>query len=868
MSRKPVGMLKLTAISLLSIGLALSIFSSFQIVEFSDASSVNAFLIVGRDGKRFQGFFSSIQEVINQAENGSCVYVSPNIYYEHVVVNKTISLIGENVSTTIIDGHPYGTIVTITADNVSITGFTIQNSGWGWYRNGIYVYRADNCEIKNNFLLHNCQNIRLNCTRNSRVLDNTIDGDGYGIRLINSSNCTAIGNNVSNCIGGVHLQNATSCTVKRNCFTQNSQGVRLYSPCLYNKIMANTVYNNTYDGMIETMPPNATFFGNIFFHNNFINNTHPFIYKVSGNIWDDGCPSGGNYWTRYNGTDLLSGTYQNETGSDGIGDTPYIIGVSDADRYPLVRPWSLLPVHNINVGIGYDAIQEAINASESLNGHALWVESGVYHENVNVHKSLTLIGENRLTTIIDSDKVGTVLSVTANNVSISEFTVRNSGLLIPPYGDDRGVLIDHSIGCNISHCLITNNQVGIHLFFSKANVIEHTIVSSNHENGIWLWYSDNNVLKGNEIFNNSYNFGVFGGSFLNFNNTIDASNTVDGKPIQYLIGVEDETFDNQTNTGVLYLINCFNVTVRNLNLTKNGHGVFCHNVTDSTVENVTASENNYGIYLQDSGGNFIDNNCYLDNWVGICLEHSNHNVVESNTAGNGEKAISLYEADNNNITGNTLMNSLYGVRLYSSRFNEFFHNNIIGNTNQADLISSYPNVWDNDFEGNFWSDYVGSDTNRDGLGDTPRIIDGGNRDRYPLLGSFYNLNIYYEENFHTVPLISNSTVLTFIFEAANNTIRLTVNGTDETYGFCRMCIPHVLTEPEIAVIIDDGLTEVLYPNFTIRDDGFCRWICFAYQHSEHEILVIPEFSPVFFVLTLLLVAFWCSSLRKIRNKHL
>jgi len=865
---KPVKMLNFMAIFVAGIGLTISSFTFLQVVAYYNVPSLTNFLIMSPEQEYIQGNFSSIQEAINDAENGSIIHVPSDVYYERIVINKTISLIGENVSTTIIDGSNSGTIVNIIADNVTIAGFTIQNSGWGWYKNGIYVYRADNCEIKNNFLLHNCQNIRLNCSQNSRVLDNTIDGDGYGIRLINSFNCTAIGNNVSNCIGGVHLQNATSCTVKRNRFTQNSQGVRLYSPCLYNKIMANTVYNNTYDGMIEKMPPNGTFFGNVFFHNNFINNTYPFIYKVSGNVWDDGYPSGGNYWSWYNGTDLFSGTCQDETGSDGIGDTPYIIGVSDADRYPLMHPWSLLPVHNINTGTGYDAIQEAIDTSETLNRHTLWVESGVYHENVNIHKSLTLMGENRLTTIMDGDNVATVLSVNADNVSVANFTVRNSRLSFLPFGDDCGIFLNHSIGSKISHCLITNNRVGIHLFFSKANVIEHTVVSSNHENGIWLWYSDNNVLNGNEVSNNSYNFGVFGGSFLNFNNTIDASNTVDGKPIQYLIDVEDEIFDNQTNTGVLYLINCFNVTVRNLNLTKNGHGVFCHNVTDSTIENVTASENNYGIYLQDSGGNIIDNNCCLENWVGFCLEDSNYNVVESNTAGNGEKGISLYKADNNNLTGNTILNNLYGIRLYSSHFNEFFHNNIIGNTNQVDLITSYPNVWDNGFEGNFWSDYVGPDTNRDGLGDTPRIIDGDNHDRYPLLGSFCNFSIYYEENFHEVPVISNSTVLSFVFEATNNTIRLTVNGTDETYGFCRMCIPHVLIEPEIAVIIDDGLTEVLYPNFTLRDDGFCRWIYFAYQHSKHEILVIPEFSPVFFLLTLLLVALWCSSLKKLKDIHL
>ena len=854
------------AIFVAGIGLTISSFTFLQVVAYYNVPSLTNFLIMNPEQEYIQGNFSSIQEAINDAENGSTIYVPSDVYYERIVINKTISLIGENVSTTIIDGSNGGTIVNIIVDNVTIAGFTIQNSGWGWYKNGICVYRSDNCEIKSNFLLHNCQNIRLNCSQNSQVLDNTIEGDGYGIRLINSLNCTAIGNNVSNCIGGVHLQNATSCTVKRNYFTQNSQGVRLYSPCLYNKIMANTVYNNTYDGMIEKMPPNETFFGNIFFHNNFINNTHPFIYKVSGNVWDDDYPSGGNYWSRYNGTDLFSGTHQDETGSDGIGDTPYAINSFDVDRYPLIHPYG--SICNLDTNLTYLIIQSAIDASETLNGHALWVESGVYHETVNVHKSLTLIGENRLTTIIDSDNVGTVLSVNADNVSIAGFTIRDSGLLFPPYGDDRGVFLDHSNGCNISRCLITNNRIGVYLFFSEDNVVEHNVVSCNNENGILLWYSGNNVLNENEILNNSYNFGVSGDSFSDFNNTIAPSNTVDGKPIRYVTGVEDEIFDNQTNIGVLYVINGINVTVRNLNLAKNRHSLFCYNVTDSRIEYITALENSYGIYLQDSSGNIINSNRCLENWVGICLQGSDHNVVEENTAGDGEKGISLYEADYNSLRGNNILSNLYGVRLFSSHFNEFFHNNIIENTNQADLITSYPNVWDNGFEGNFWSDYVGSDVNRDGLGDTPRIIDDGNRDRYPLLGSFCNVSIYYEENFHGVPVISNSTVLSLVFEATNNTIRLTVNGTDETYGFCRIRIPHILIEPEIAVIIDDGLTDVLYPNFTIRDDGFCRWIYFAYQHSKHEILIIPEFSPVFFLLTLSLVALCCSSLKKSKNKHL
>jgi len=733
MCRKPVDMLKLTAVSLLSIGLALSIFSSFQTVASSDVASVGTFLIVGPDGKHFQGFFSSIQEAINQAENGSCVYISPNIYYEHVVVNKTISLIGEDVSTTIIDGYPHGTIVTITADNVTIADFTIQNSGWGWYRNGIYVYRADNCKIEGNILLSNCQNIRLNCSRDSQVLGNVVDGDGYGIRLISSSNCTAAYNKISNCIGGVHLQNATSCTVTRNCFTQNSQGVRMYSPCTHNKIIENTVSDNTYDGMIEEMPPNGTFFNNNIFHNSFINNTNPFIYKRAlGNIWDDGYPSGGNYWSRYNGTDLFSGSYQNETGSDGIGDKAYVIGHLE-DRYPLMKPY--VSVHNIDSNSTYSTIQSAIDASETLDGHTFWINSGTYFENVHIHKSLTLIGANQANTIIDGNNAGTVLTVNADNVSIVELTIRNSGSLAPPYGNDCGVLLDHSDRCSISHCLASNNRMGIYLFFSEACVIEHNSVFSNKQ-GIWLWYSGDNVLKNNEISNNLYNFGVFGGDFLSFNNSVDISNTVDGRQIRYLLNVEDEIFDSQTSIGVLYLINCNNVTVRNLNLSKNGHGVFCYNATDSVIENVTVLGNNYGIYLQNSWGNVVSNNSCFENWVGICLQDSDHNVVEENTAGDSEKGISLYEADYNSLRGNNILSNLYGVRLYSSHLNDFFHNNLVENTNQVDLITSHSNAWDNGCEGNYWSNYNGTDLDGDGIGDTNLPWEGV--DYYPLMNLYWN----------------------------------------------------------------------------------------------------------------------------------
>jgi parallel beta-helix repeat protein len=815
-------------------------------------------LIITSEGEYVHENFVSIQEAINAAENGSIIHVPSGTYPEHVVINRTISLIGENVSTTIIDGSNNGTVVKITANNVTITGFTVQNSGWGWYRSGIETQHANNCRIENNVLFQTCHNIRLNGSCDCLIAGNKIDHIdqmGYGIRLTESTNCTVSNNFVAKNIGGIVFENSSNCTAVGNNVTRNSDGIRLYSSSSSNKVIANIVFNNSYCGMIYPVPDKPSPQGNVIFHNNFINNTNPFIIQSAGNIWDDDYPSGGNYWSIYDGTDA---------NGDGIGDAQYAVSAYDKDRYPLIHPYD--SVRNLNTNLTYLTIQSAINAPETLNGHAIFVRNGKYDEHVVANKSISLVGENQTTTIFDGGNAGTVLTMNADNVSVTGFTIRNSGLSFPPYRDDYGVLLDHCAWSNISHNIVTDNRIGIYLFYSRNNIIEDNFVSSNHVNGIWLYYSGNNVLAENRISNNSYNFGVFGDNFSDFNNTIDVSNTVEEKPIQYLIGVEDKIFDNQTDIGVLYLINCNNVTVRDLNLTKNGHGVFCYNVTDSRIENMVASNNNYGICLQFSFYNTMIENYCPNNWVGICLQESRNNTVESNVTPNNEKGISLYKADSNNVTRNIISNNLYGIRLFASSFNEVFHNNLVGNTNHVSLINSYLNVWDNGFEGNFWSNYTGSDVDRDGLGDTPQIIDDNNRDYHPLLGPFYNFSIYHEGKLYDVILISNSTILKLVFETANHTIRLTVDGTNGTFGFCRICIPHALIEPEIAVIIDDGLTEVLYPDYTLHDDGFCRWIYFAYQHSAHEILIIPEFWAMIFLSTLMVMTLWYLFFRKLEMK--
>jgi hypothetical protein len=108
--------------------------------------------------------------------------------------------------------------------------------------------------------------------------------------------------------------------------------------------------------------------GNVVYHNNFINNTNQ---ALCGGIMDNGYPSGGNYWSSYNGTDLFSGPYQNLTGSDGIGDTPYATSwygrALGTDRYPLMAPFKSANVTWNNQQFSVDLISNSSISNLSFN---------------------------------------------------------------------------------------------------------------------------------------------------------------------------------------------------------------------------------------------------------------------------------------------------------------------------------------------------------------------------------------------------------------------------------------------------------------------------------------------------------------------
>jgi parallel beta-helix repeat protein len=279
--------------------------------------------------------FPTIQEAINNASSGDTILVQKGkTYYENVVINKSISLIGEEKETTIIDGSGRESVIFIKGvDNVVVKCFTIRGSGTFLYNSsGVLIERSSGDIISDNIILNNYNGISLYCSFNSIIKNNIISSNRFGISLSNSGNIIICGNKISESFfSGITLYSSSNNLIKNNVVSSNEYGIELYWS-QNNMFSANTILDNSCGIDIFTSSDN------IIYHNNFDN-----IVQVSSvdsaNFWSY-CGEG-NYWSNYTGQDLYGGPYQNETGSDGIGDVPYVIDWDDqADSSPLMGMFS------------------------------------------------------------------------------------------------------------------------------------------------------------------------------------------------------------------------------------------------------------------------------------------------------------------------------------------------------------------------------------------------------------------------------------------------------------------------------------------------------------------------------------------------
>ena len=313
-------------------------------------------LYVGGSGP---GNYSKIQDAINDSSDGDTVYVynDSSPYYENAVVDKSIVLIGEDKNSTVINGGGIGDVIYVSVDNVEFSNFNIQNSGEDWFNDAGIQLHSSNTIIEENIIQNNNYGIFLkeyNGSNNLITNNDILFNDNTGIRFRWYFHNNTISDNLifSNGIYGISIGSSNNNNILHNKIISNTYKGIVISHSKYNNIIGNNISdsieegiwlintNNCYNYIIQNNI-SQNFFGirnsepstnNNIYHNNFFDNTQN-AYDECNNSWDNGYPSGGNYWDDYNGTDV---------DDDGIGDTPYnISGGDNRDRYPLMEPYGM-----------------------------------------------------------------------------------------------------------------------------------------------------------------------------------------------------------------------------------------------------------------------------------------------------------------------------------------------------------------------------------------------------------------------------------------------------------------------------------------------------------------------------------------------
>jgi parallel beta-helix repeat protein len=314
--------------------------------------------------------FHTIQEAINAANPGDTIFVRNGTYNENVVINKKVLLFGENKETTIIDAGGVGNVIRVGADGALINGFTLQNGDCGvflesfsnennitgnilrkYHGSGVYLYLSDHNKIQDNVFTSFSYSAGITLAWGSDsnlVCGNIIVNNTFGVYLSFAA-YNNISDNilVSNIQSGIHLKESSGNRICRNNITNNNCGVYLDTSGS-NTMEGNTIAKSQWLGIYIYGSGN-----NLIFHNNLINNSEQVYSSAFENQWDNGYPLGGNFWSDYTGIDMKSGFYQDQLGSDGIGDTQYTIDVLNRDRYPLMGSFNTFNA-GVWTGVSYN----------------------------------------------------------------------------------------------------------------------------------------------------------------------------------------------------------------------------------------------------------------------------------------------------------------------------------------------------------------------------------------------------------------------------------------------------------------------------------------------------------------------------------
>lgn len=317
--------------------------------------------------------------------------------------------------------------------------------------------------------------------------------------------------------------------------------------------------------------------------------------------------------------------------------------------------------------------------AHASDGDVLELQPGVHPGPIFIERPITLRGQ--VGVVIAGDGTGDAVTILADGARLEALEVRGAGSDLAE--DDAAILVREAKGVTIRGCLVRCRAFGIYLHAGEGHqVLDNTVIgdaslpSSSRGNGIHLWHTRDNEVRGNVLRDTR------DGVYLSFahENRITANR---GASLRYGIHymyseqnlLEANHFERCTG-GLALMYSKKNRLIRNISNDNRDFGILCLSLERSVIEGNETRHNGRGLFLENSHSNRFQGNAVVKNGVGVYLTAA---------------------SEDNVFTENRFLENL--VQVYQRR---------------PEL-----NRWHDECRGNRWSDYLGADWNRDGIGDAP-----------------------------------------------------------------------------------------------------------------------------------------------------
>ncbi len=565
--------------------------------------------------------FTSIQDAVYAAGNNDTIIVYEGFYEESIVVNRSVTIRSRS-------NDPSGTIVQmpdsgnfafwINASNVNISGFTIVNSTIAFG-----IDHVSFCNIFSNIIdfsnyAHNMAGIMVSESDNITVSNNQIYAT-YGIMAISPENCSLIDNNITSPI----LESSPIPALR---------SMSILSADDREPMQALSQQEALYYGVSgESVPYPVSTEAVEFVHT--LEYADPDDRDYNVNV----CYSAS--------SDPIFSANTQFCGNEGTGEKMTLF-----DRIKMEQR----PVEEIPMTVDSDPLKALSPSSE---------EDAVSLSEVSISSY------SPLNSLLSSVNSACIFSLEPYSCQVINNTLNGGYCALLDYDSRHGYTLNNSV---------QDSKYGMVFVHSDDCKVSDNSADSG-EAGIYVFSSDDLTFTGNTMFNNTFNL-VLEPTYGHSDLYLPVNNTVDGKPVYYLKDVHDRVIDPSSNAGMVYCVDCSNITIRDMCFENNGYGIAFINVSRSLFVNNSISDCNNGMFCVGSFNNTFRDNDLNDNFflgyeslvsmptvnrirtiyygAGLQFSESQGNIIENNVIEGNNNGIVLGGCINDTFTSNTICNTL------------------------------------------------------------------------------------------------------------------------------------------------------------------------------------------------------------------